>query len=254
MTDRSTVSRAGGGGRRKADPTGADLIASANLSIVGLKSGKGGGGGRSFRSKKRSNPIPDAELLAPPTGVSSSALQSLKLQSELSALLRAADEAAANSATKLVIMKAESAAQDQRHAAALAAATTAAEQQRAEQARTIDQQRAELEAASAGLAATSAENAALKKSLEVKEDEYATELQKWVVDLNSSHSIKLKEAVAAEQARGEKAAEKAAERAAEKAVADERAQWQAKVAELEEQLRQAKAVGGGGESAAELEC
>ena len=169
----------------------------------------------------------DAALLAPPASVkasaagASAAAEASKLQSELTAMLHAADEAAANSATKLVILKAEFAAQDKRHAEVLANAH-------------------------GELAASRAENESLRRTLERKEEEYAEELQRWVVDLNSAHSKKLEAAISAEAAK--------AACAADAAAAAARREMEAQMTALEERVRRAEAKAAEGSEQALLEC
>ena len=147
----------------------------------------------------------------------------LFLHADLHAMLQAADEAAAQSATKLVILKAEFAAQDKRHTEALA--TSQGE-----------------------LAASRAENESLRRALERKEEEYAEDLQRWVVDLNEVHTKKLAQAVSAEAAKATRAADAAAA-----VAAAARQEMEARVAELEQRVRRAEARAVGAEQPG-LEC
>ena len=218
LTDRSTRSVSiPRKGRGSPDPTGAALISGPNIP-------------KSSRPKKKvaqAMSSSDAALLAPPASVkasaagASAAAEASKLQSELTAMLHAADEAAANSATKLVILKAEFAAQDKRHAEVLANAH-------------------------GELAASRAENESLRRTLERKEEEYAEELQRWVVDLNSAHSKKLEAAISAEAAK--------AACAADAAAAAARREMEAQMTALEERVRRAEAKAAEGSEQALLEC
>ena len=171
-----------------------------------------------------------AALLAPPESSSSSALQAAqhasKLQAELTALLHAADEAAAQSNTRLVILKAEAAAQDKRHAEELKKAFEAGESHARDEVR---RSALALEAAQGDLASSRADLASLRAALEKKEEEYAEELQRWVVDLNEANERKLREAASGEKARVASAVEAATRK--------EEAKWAAKVADLEARLR-----------------
>ena len=148
-----------------------------------------------------------------------------KLQAELTALLHAADEAAAAANTKLVIQRAEAAAAEKRHAEAL-------EAHQAE----MEGARAEIAGLKAEVAEARDESAGLRRELAAKEDEYALELQRWVVDLSASHSQKVVDAVAAER---DKASRE--EQRREEALRDE---YEARIRGLEEQLAAAERGGG----------
>ena len=200
-------------------------------------------GQRPSRSRAGAPPAAgDAALLAPPDPLTlalaregftsklepralEAAQHASKLQAELTALLHAADEAAAAANTKLVIQRAEAAAAEKRHAEAL-------EAHQAE----MEGARARLPALEAEVAKARDESAGLRRELAAKEDEYALELQRWVVDLSASHSQKVVDAVAAER---DKASRE--EQRREKALRDE---YEARIRGLEEQLAAAERGGG----------
>ena len=247
LTDRSERRAPARLRKMPVDPTGADLISSPNIPTdLRLKKSKRPVVPEALRMKTA-----DAELLAPPEAVkeaialgqpsnSQVAEYAGQLQAELTQMLHVADEAASAAQTQLVIMKAESAAQDKRHAEALSKAQGEAEQMRVEhrvQLATMATElaRAEEQAAEAGR---------LQRLLDEKEEDYASELQRWVVDLNTTHTKKLSEAVAAEAEKHARDKATSLERL-EAQHTSERDEWQAKVAALEERLR---GLG------AELEC
>lgn len=257
LTDRSSHTFAPRKTTKGPSPNGAHLTGAALISgpiLPKARAGKRRSASQALTASSMMMSSAQAALLAPPESSSSSALQAAqhasKLQAELTALLHAADEAAAQSNTRLVILKAEAAAQDKRHAEELKKAFEAGESHARDEVR---RSALALEAAQGDLAASRADLASLRAALEKKEEEYAEELQRWVVDLNEANERKLREAASGEKARVASAVEAATRK--------EEAKWAAKVADLEARLRAvgaAPAESGGSRGEAQdesvLEC
>ena len=237
-------------------PNGAHLTGAALISgpiLPKARAGKRRSASQALTASSMMMSSAQAALLAPPESSSSSALQAAqhasKLQAELTALLHAADEAAAQSNTRLVILKAEAAAQDKRHAEELKKAFEAGESHARDEVRRSRSRWRPRRVISPPRAPTSlAPSGAREEGGRVAE-----ELQRWVVDLNEANERKLREAASGEKARVASAVEAATRK--------EEAKWAAKVADLEARLRAvgaAPAESGGSRGEAQdesvLEC